>query len=270
MQRNFRILFIGDIVGKPGREAIIRHIGKLQESLSPDFTIVNVENSAHGFGITWKIYQELERVADCLTGGNHIFDKEETFKDFKNMSKLVRPANVSHRLPGVGAKVFEKHGIKIGVTSLLGRIFMEPVDNPFTTMENLLENEFANVSIKVVDFHAEATSEKIAFGKYFNGKLTAVIGTHTHVQTADETILSQGTAYITDVGMTGCHGGIIGFNKQEIFDRLIWYMKRKLTVCNSEIIINGCCIDTTLSGEATSISRIRLTCQSEPNTTTLG
>ncbi len=259
MQTKLNILFIGDVVGRYGRRAVKSHIDSIKSEYDIDFTIINAENAADGFGINKKVYVELEPCADALTLGNHTWDKSEILSDIESMNKLIRPINYSDKSPGVGFRVFGLNGVEIAVINAVGRIFMIPVDNPFYAVEDLLNSqELKNVEIKIVDFHAEATSEKQAFGWYFDNKVSAVIGTHTHVQTADERILPGGCAYITDVGMTGCHDGVLGFEKQQALERFLTYIPQRLKVCKKNIQINGCVIEVdSKTGKALSIKRIR-------------
>ncbi len=254
MSDELKILFIGDIVGKPGRKVLSYLMPGLTEKYKPDLVIVNVENIAGGFGITVKTYRELEDLADVFTSGNHVWDKKETLENIDEMQKLLRPSNIHPSLPGRRYKILKVKGIRVLVTNLLGRVFMEPVDDPFRTIDSLLQEVEAEV--RIVDFHAEATSEKEAMGWYLNGRVTAVIGTHTHVQTADERILSKGTAYITDVGMTGSLDGIIGFKKEEVIEKIVYGIPKKLEPCKENLHLNGVFIKCDLEGKAHSIKRI--------------
>ncbi len=259
MQTKINILFIGDVVGRYGRRAVKSHIDSIKSEFNIDFTIINAENAADGFGINKKVYNELEPCADAITLGNHTWDKSEILKDIEAMTKVIRPINYSDKSPGVGYRVFKINGIEIAVINAVGRIFMMPVDNPFYAVDDLLNsNKIRDVEIKIVDFHAEATSEKQAFGWYFDGKLSAIIGTHTHIQTSDERILPQGSAYITDVGMTGCHDGVLGFEKRQALERFLTYIPQRLKVCKENIQIKGCVMEIdTKSGKALSIKRVK-------------
>ncbi len=261
MPTKIRVLFVGDIVGRWARHAIKAHIDSLKSEFNVDFTIMNVENAAEGFGITKKVYDELEPYAEAFTLGNHTWDKADLIKHINETTKLIRPVNFSQNAPGVGWRIFKLNGIEITVINAIGRIFMVPVDNPFCVVDELLElKEVKNTEIKIIDFHAEATSEKQAFGWHMDGKVSAVIGTHTHVQTADERILPGGCAYITDVGMTGCQDGVLGFEKKEAIERLVNYIPHRLKVCKSNIQINACLIEIDSStGKALSIQRISRT-----------
>lgn len=254
MPDELKILFIGDIVGKPGRKVFSYFIPCLIEKYKTDLVIVNMENIAGGFGITVKTYRELENLADVFTSGNHVWDKKETLENIDEMQKLLRPLNVHPSLPGRKYKILKVKGVRVLVTSLLGRVFMKPVDDPFQTIDSFLQEIEAEV--KIVDFHAEATSEKEAMGWYLNGRVTAVIGTHTHVQTADEHILSKDTAYITDTGMTGSLDGILGFRKEEVIEKIVYGIPKRLETCKTNLHLNGVFIKCNLEGKAHSIERI--------------
>jgi metallophosphoesterase (TIGR00282 family) len=257
MQTKFNVLFIGDVVGRYGRRALRSEIDNLKREFDIDFTIVNIENAADGFGVNKKVYAEIEGCADALTMGNHTWDKQELIGEINKMEKLIRPINFSKKAPGVGFRIFSVNGVDILIANAIGRIFMVPVDNPFDEIENILDDEFSDIKIKIVDFHAEATSEKQAFGWFVDGRVSAVLGTHTHVQTADERILPNGTAYITDAGMTGCHDGVLGFNKDEALSRFLTYMPKRLKVCKNNIRINGCIVSIdSKSGKSLQIERI--------------
>ncbi len=262
MQTNLTVLFIGDIVGKIGRKAVSSSINKIKKEFGVDFTVINIENSADGFGLNKKTYTEIEPYADACTAGNHTWDRSEMVQDIDLMNKLVRPVNLPDGIPGSGYLITQKNDVKILIINALGRIFMNPVDNPFFAIKNLLKkDEFQDIKIKIVDFHAEATSEKEALGWFLDGKVSAVIGTHTHVQTADERILPQGTAYISDAGMTGCHDGVLGFEKEQALERLLTYMPNRLKVCKDNPKINGCIVKINKeSGKAVSITRINRSC----------
>jgi hypothetical protein len=261
MQTKLNVLFVGDIVGRYARRAIRSHIDSIKSEYDIDFTIINAENAADGFGINKKVYKELEPCADAITLGNHTWDKSELLADIESMDKLIRPINYSPKTPGAGFRIFQVNGSEIVVTNALGRIFMIPVDNPFYVVEDLLNDPAVkNAEIKIIDFHAEATSEKQAFGWYFDGKVSAVVGTHTHVQTADERILPKGTAYITDVGMSGCHDGVLGFEKEQALERFLTYIPQRLKVCKNNIQIHGCVIQIDAkTGKALDIQRFRKT-----------
>lgn len=214
------ILFIGDIVGRVGRDLIDEHLQSIKKKYKVDFVIANGENVTHGKGLIKKHYDELlANGIDCITMGNHVFDKHEILDWIDNATSLVRPANLTAKVPGVGTKVFTKDGVTIQVTNLLGRVFMDGViNNPVEVLESIISK--SNADINFVDFHAEASSEKICLGYEFDGRVDTIVGTHTHVQTADERVLDNGCAYITDVGMTGPFNECIGMEKKNILYRM--------------------------------------------------
>jgi len=220
------ILFIGDIIGKLGRELCREFIPKLKKELAIDLVIANAENSAHGYSITEKVYKELLSYGiEAISMGNHIWDKKEMVKDIDKLPLMVRPANYPPGAPGQEHLIIEKNGVKIALINLSGRTFMPVMDCPFRKADQLLKEIQAD--IKIVDIHAEATSEKVAMGWYLNGRVSAVLGTHTHVMTADERILPLGTAYLTDVGMCGAQDSIIGMEKEQILKRFLTAMPEK-------------------------------------------
>ncbi|WP_374721474.1 TIGR00282 family metallophosphoesterase [Peribacillus tepidiphilus] len=217
-----KLLFIGDVVGSPGREMVKEYLPKLKEKYKPHTIIINGENSAAGRGITNKIYRQLmEWGANAITLGNHAWDNKEIFEFIEEAKYMVRPANFPKGTPGKGLIFIKWNTIEVAVINLQGRTFMPPLDCPFKTAEHLVEEARKRTNIIFVDFHAEATSEKQALGWYLDGKVSAIVGTHTHVQTADERILPNGTAYITDVGMTGPYDGILGMNRDPIIYKFI-------------------------------------------------
>ncbi len=223
-----KILFIGDIIGKLGRKICRQLIPELKQEHSPDLIIVNGENSAHGYGITEKVYKELlELGIEAITMGNHVWDKKELTKTIDNLPLIVRPANYPPGVPGKDHLMISKVGVKVAIVNLSGRTFMQPLDCPFQAIEKLLPSLQKEAKIIIVDMHAEATSEKCAMGWFLDGKVSAVIGTHTHVMTADERILPNGTALISDVGMVGAYNSIIGMNKEQILKRFTTQMPEK-------------------------------------------
>lgn len=227
------VLFLGDIVGKPGRKIVAKYLDELNKSSDkPDFIIANAENASHGFGLTERNYNELINLnIGALTSGNHIWDKKEIFEYIDRADCLIRPLNYPEGVPGAGSKIFNVNGVSIGVISLLGRIFMAPMDSPWTALENEVKRLQYETPIIIVDFHAEATAEKISFA-HFADKLgvSAVIGTHTHVQTADEKIMECGMAYISDVGFCGAYDGIIGMDKESSMKRLLTGLPERFDV----------------------------------------
>jgi metallophosphoesterase (TIGR00282 family) len=217
------LLFIGDIFASPGRGIVARHLSRIVEENQIDLTIANAENSAGGFGITPLIAEELFTLGiDVLTSGNHIWDKKEVYDYFARQPRLLRPANYTDDLPGSGVYIAEAHnGVHCAVINLQGRTHMPATNDPFRKGDQILANLDAMVKVRFVDFHAELTSEKMAMGWYLNGRVTAVIGTHTHIPTADTRILPGGTAYQTDVGMTGPYDSVIGVEKDIIIRRFL-------------------------------------------------
>jgi 2',3'-cyclic-nucleotide 2'-phosphodiesterase len=215
-------LFIGDIIGHPGRRALRKGLPRLRERLSPDFVVANAENSAGGVGVTEEVGKELLGLVDVLTSGNHVWDKKEALPYLEREPRLLRPANYPPLNPGKGSYVLESsRGFKAAILNLQGRVFMEPLDCPFRVADQEVAKLRAVTPVIVVDFHAEATSEKQALGWYLDGKVSAVIGTHTHVPTADERILPRGTAFITDVGMVGGYGSVIGIRPEQAVARFL-------------------------------------------------
>ena len=218
-----RILFIGDIVGRPGRDLVRRGLPAIVEHHAIDFVIANAENAAAGFGITREIGDQLlESSIDVLTSGNHIWDKKEALDYIGTEARLLRPANYPAGVPGNGSYLGRtRDGVSVGVINVMGRVFMASIDDPFAVVLREIEALRARTRIIFIDFHAEATSEKIAMGWHLDGKVTAVVGTHTHVQTADERILPKGTAYLTDVGMTGPHDSVVGVEIEAALGRFL-------------------------------------------------
>jgi len=253
-----RILFIGDIVGSPGRKVAKEMICKLKKEEEIDFCIANGENAAGGSGITYVIAQELYNSGvDGITMGNHTWSKSEILNFIESDNKLVRPANYPEDLPGNGYAVLNGKNGKIAIVNLLGRVYMDYIDCPFKAADRVLEHVKKEVKIVIVDFHAEATSEKTAMAWHLDGRVSAVLGTHTHVQTADERILPFGTGYITDVGMTGPYDGIIGVNKEIIIKKFLTGMPQRFEVAKGRVVFNAILLDIEeKSGKTTSIRRI--------------
>jgi len=259
--RTMKILFIGDIIGHPGRRIVKDLLPGLVEEHHPDLILANGENAAAGFGITPPLVEELlDTGIAVLTSGNHIWDKKDIYSylDDHSDSRLLRPANYPQGAPGRGLYVGKSRtGIRYAVMNLQGRVFISPTDCPFRTADNLLAGLPADVKIRIVDFHAEATSEKVALGWYLDGRVTGVIGTHTHIPTADETILPQGAAYITDLGMTGPYDSVIGIDKQSVIEKFLSQMPARFEVAKGDVRLNGVLIEADPStGRATSIRRI--------------
>jgi len=257
------ILFIGDIIGKPGRQALSRELHRLVDRHSVDLVIANGENAAGGFGLTTETAKELFDLGiHCLTSGNHIWDKKEQLPLLFTDSRILRPANYPEGVAGTGSAIFmTPGGVKVGVLNLEGRVFMKNLECPFKTAEREIERLRRETPIIFVDFHAEATSEKAALGWYLDGKASAVIGTHTHVQTADERILTLGTAYMSDAGMTGSFDSVIGIGKDEAIRKFLTQLPAKFEVPKKDIRLNGVVtvIDEN-SGMALAIERIAVCC----------
>jgi metallophosphoesterase (TIGR00282 family) len=224
MSDNIKILFLGDIVGRPGRNSVKYFLQNMEELIGykADFVIANCENASHGFGLTEKNYRELiEYGIDILTSGNHIWDRKEIFHYIDQAEKLVRPLNYPDVTPGKGTIVISKDNYKVAVVNVLGRVFMEPYESPWKLIKSEITKLQMETPIVIVDFHAEATAEKIAFGHYMSQLgVTALLGTHTHVQTADEKILNNTTAYITDAGYCGADNSVIGMDVNTSISRL--------------------------------------------------
>jgi metallophosphoesterase (TIGR00282 family) len=253
------ILFIGDIVGRPGRELIRKGVRALAEKHEADLVIANAENAAAGFGITKDIGDTiLEQGVDVMTSGNHIWDKKEVLEYIATEPRLLRPANYPAGVPGRGSYVARTgDGREVGVINVMGRVFMTPIDDPFAVVLREIEAIRHRTRVIIVDFHAEATSEKVAMGWHLDGKATLVVGTHTHVQTADERILPNGTAYMTDAGMTGPHDSIIGMERDPSLARFLTAMPTKFEPANGNARLNGVVVTADdKTGRATAITRI--------------
>jgi metallophosphoesterase (TIGR00282 family) len=255
------ILFIADMVGRPGRWAVSQLLPDLKRTHQVDFTIANVENAAGGFGLTREIAKKIHTYGvDCLTSGNHIWDRKDIYPYLEEDSRILRPANYPMGAPGRGAAVFQtEEGDKIGVLNVQGRIYIKETDCPFRVAEAEIQKLREETHIIIVDVHAEATSEKIALGWHLDGKVSAVLGSHTHVQTADETILPKGTAYITDAGMTGSHDSVIGFNKEDALARFLLQIPRRFTLGRDDIKFCGVLVKIDpQTGKATGIERVKI------------
>jgi metallophosphoesterase (TIGR00282 family) len=253
------ILFVGDIVGRPGRELVRRGLRRLVLHHGIDLVIANVENAAAGFGLTKDIGDTiLEAGVDVMTSGNHIWDKKEVLDYIPLEPRLLRPANYPAGAPGRGSCVAQTgDGRAVGVINVMGRVFMLPIDDPFAVVLREVEAMRHRTRVIIVDFHAEATSEKSAMGWHLDGKVTAVIGTHTHVQTADERILPKGTAYVTDAGMTGPHDSIIGMEREPSLARFLTGMPSKFEPAAGNARLNGALVEVDdKTGRATAITRI--------------
>ncbi|UFS68767.1 TIGR00282 family metallophosphoesterase [Geomonas sp. RF6] len=258
-----KLLFVGDIVGKPGREALSRELHRIVDRHMIDLVIANGENAAGGFGLTVETANELFKCGiHAITSGNHIWDKKDALDFIKREGRLVRPANYPEGTPGRGSTVVSTPGgTKVAVLNLEGRVFMNNLDCPFRTADREIAQLKTITPIIFVDFHAEATSEKASLGWYLDGRVSAVIGTHTHVQTADERILTGGTAYMTDVGMTGPFESVIGVRKEEAIEKFITQRPSKFEVAKKDIRINAVAIQIDeKTGLALGIERISVPC----------
>lgn len=257
-----RILMIGDIVGRAGRNAVMERLKEIKQDKQIDFVVANVENAAAGFGLLPYMGEDfLASGIDVMTSGNHIFDKKDVIDYIKSQPKLLRPANYPEEVPGSGLWVGKaaKLDLEIAVINVQGRVFMAPNDCPFKAVDKILSGLGSKVRVILVDHHAEATSEKTAMGWYLDGRCSAVVGTHTHVQTADERVLPQGTAYITDLGMTGPYDSVIGIEKSSIIEKFLRGMPRKFEPGERDVKICGVVIDVNeQTGQARSISRIQV------------
>jgi metallophosphoesterase (TIGR00282 family) len=254
-----RILFVGDVVGKPGRRALATRLPRLIDEKRADYVIVNVENAAGGFGVTAEVLAEIaEQPIDCFTTGNHVWDKKEVVELLKREPRLLRPANYPDGNPGSGVHVGETAGgVPVATIHLEGQVFMKNLESPFRVAERLLEELREEVRVVFVDFHAEATSEKQALGVFLDGRVSAVVGTHTHVPTADERILPSGTAFLTDVGMTGPYEGVIGFKAERVLQRFLLQTPSSFEVAKRDVRLAAVLVDVDEStGRATAIERL--------------
>lgn len=254
-----KILFIGDVVGLPGREMVKEYLPKLKEKYRPTMTIVNGENAAAGKGITEPIYRGfLEWGAQAITMGNHTWDRKEIFDFIDDAKYLIRPANFPENNPGKGILFLTINGLEVAIINLQGRTFLPAIDDPFQKADELIEEARKRTNIIFIDFHGEATSEKQAFGWYVDGRVSAVVGTHTHTQTADERILPKGTAYITDAGMTGPYDGILGVEREAVLKRFLTAMPVRFEITKKgRRQLNGVLISIDKkTGKATAIKRI--------------
>jgi len=251
-----RILAVGDLVGTVGLKKFEKEYKEIKEKENIDFCIVNAENVAEGMGITEKAFQSLlNQKVDCITMGNHTWAKKDIFS-FIDHSKIIRPANYTKNNPGKGFQIFECKGKKIAVINLIGRVTMNVLsENPFIVADEIIEKLQNQVDIIIVDFHAEATAEKIALAYHLDGKITALFGTHTHVQTADETILKGGTAYITDIGMTGPKESVIGMSKEASIKRFLTSLPERYKIAEGEAKLNACIFE--INDETCRVSSIK-------------
>jgi metallophosphoesterase (TIGR00282 family) len=254
-------MIIGDVVGSPGREALKRCVSLLREQHQIHACIANGENAAGGFGLTAQTAEEMFAGGiDFITGGNHIFDKRDFGEYLESSNRVVRPANYPPTVPGRGAGTFAADGVTVGVLNLMGRTFMPPMDDPFRCADAMVNDLRRRTPVIVVDLHAEATSEKVAMGRYLDGRVSCVVGTHTHVQTADEQIFPGGTAYISDLGMTGPMDGVIGMEQGAVLDRFLTGLSERFSVQKSGMKqFNAAVVSIDRgTGKATEIKRIFL------------
>jgi len=260
MKSHIKVMFFADLVGKPGRFVLSQMCKSLREKHEVDYVIANIENAAGGFGITPEMSRKIFSYGvDCQTSGNHIWDRMDIQKYLDEQPKLIRPANFPPGCPGKGHYVGEADGVKIGVLNLQGRTYMKDIDCPFRVADKELAIIRESTDIVIIDFHAEVTSEKQALAYYLDGRVSAIIGTHTHVQTADETVSERGTAFISDAGMTGPHDSIIGMAKVPSLDRFLTGMPKRFSCAKDDIKISGVLLTiSTADGAAESIERFKL------------
>src|SRR5256714_2244348 len=254
-----RVLFIGDIVGSPGRQIVQDRLADIVAQKQIDLVIANGENAASGFGITPRLADELLGMGiEVLTGGNHSWDRKEILEYMPHQPRLLRPANFPEGAPGSGLFVgTAKNGVKYAVLNLQGRVFLTPIEDPFRKADTELAKLPPDVAFVLVDMHAETTSEKLAMGWYLDGRVTAIVGTHTHVATADEHVLPDGSAFITDVGMTGPHGGVIGMDREGIIKKFLNGLPARFEVASGDIQMNCVLIETDDPGPRNPAGRLR-------------
>lgn len=256
------LLFIGDVVGQSGRRVLLKHLPALRAKHELDLVVVNAENAAAGFGVTQKIANEFfAHHIDVLTTGNHVWDKRETLDFIADEPRLLRPHNFPPGTPGSGWYVAHTEtGVAVGVLNVMGTVFMHPtLDCPFACVDAALKRKPADVKAVLIDFHAETTSEKMAMGWYLDGRASAMVGTHTHVPTADERVSPAGTAYISDVGMSGCYDSVIGMDKDKVLRRFVQKLPERFEVCEGPGTLCGVVIDIDeTTGRSRRIERIAL------------
>jgi 2',3'-cyclic-nucleotide 2'-phosphodiesterase len=252
-----RVLFLGDIVGEPGRAAVASTLPKLVQRYSPDLVVANGENVAGGLGITPRTADKLlESGIDVLTTGNHVFRHRDVYGYLDASDRIVRPANYLDSNPGKGYTVVEKEGVRWGVVNLSGNVFMDAAHSPFHVADRIIARLRDEADYVIVDFHAEATSEKVAMGWHLDGRVLAVVGTHTHVPTADGRVLPGGTAFLSDLGMTGARGGVIGVKKEQILERFMTHMPIKFETATDDVWVMGALIETGENGLARSFEQV--------------
>jgi 2',3'-cyclic-nucleotide 2'-phosphodiesterase len=257
-QDAFRVLFVGDVVGRPGREALSAVLPLVQEEVGPHLTVVNGENSAGGMGITAGTAEEIFAAgADVITTGNHVWSQKPFAADIERIGRILRPHNYPPGVPGTGALLVEADGCPVLVMNLQGRVFLDAIDDPFRAADQILDELGAEAKVVVCDMHAEATSEKIAMGWHLAGRASAVFGTHTHVPTADARILPGGTAYLTDVGMVGPRDGVIGMDREIVIRRFLTAMPYRFEPANGIVTFNSAVVTISrFNGQASAIQRI--------------
>ncbi|HEX6650754.1 MAG TPA: TIGR00282 family metallophosphoesterase [Pyrinomonadaceae bacterium] len=255
-----KVLMIGDVVAKPGRVAVLERIQDLREQHQIDLAIMNAENLAGGFSVTPGLCEQLfSSGIDVMTSGNHIFDKKEAIEYIRKQPRLLRPANYPPNTPGSGYWTGAVNGSQVAVMNVMGRVFMPPSDDPFRIIDGVIESLSDQTTVRIVDIHAEATSEKVAMGWHLDGRVSAVLGTHTHVQTADERILPGGTAYLTDLGMTGSYAGVIGMNKIDVLARFTSVTAKRAEHSSGQVRICAAVLDIDEeTGKARNIERLNL------------
>lgn len=253
-----RVLFIGDIVGSPGREAVKVLVPKLKKEKAIDIVLANAENAAGGTGLTPKVADELfASGCDCLTTGDHIWKRQEVLKIIDH-PYILRPLNLAPNIPGKGYCVLKKNNFKLGIINLQGRVFMPAIDCPFRAVRQIIPILKEETAVILVDMHAEATSEKVAMGHFLDGLVSAVVGTHTHIQTADEKLLKGGTAYLSELGMCGPYDSVIGQEKSKIIERFLTGMPTRFEVASGDIQLHGAVIEIDeTTGKARSIERVQ-------------
>ena len=256
-----KVIIIGDVVGKPGRKVLVATLQRLKEQHEAEFVVANVENAAEGAGVIPKVGDEiLNSGVDVMTSGNHIFDKKEVIQYIENQPRLLRPANYAPDAPGRGLWLGSTaSGTQVAVINIQGRVFMPPTDCPFRTADRLLAEIGNRASVVIVDHHAEATSEKLAMGRYLDGRASVVVGTHTHVQTADEQVLARGTGYITDLGMTGPYDSVIGVESQLVITRFLRGLPIRYQTASENPQLHGVVVEIDeRSGKAVGILRLQV------------
>jgi len=260
MPDSVRILFLGDIIGRPGRQALNRFLPELRGRFSPHLVVANGENAAGGIGMTESVGRELLDSVDVLTSGNHIWDKKEALTYIKGEPRILRPANYPPPCPGSGTYLYlDEKGYRVGILNLQGRVFMEPIDCPFRKAEEEIAALRKETPLILVDFHAEATSEKQALGWHLDGKVSAVIGTHTHVPTADERILPQGTAYLSDAGLVGAADSVIGIRRDQAVQRFLTGRPQRFEPEKDGYLLTGVFLEIDAqTGRALTIERCRM------------